>query len=105
MQKVTMISVKYVFAFLALSITFVASAPRRTYSKSVNIPEKALLEAIFNDTMKIGNGREFVRWNGEDNVCYDELGCFDSRNGVFSYIGELPYSPEQINTKFTLFTR
>lgn len=36
-------------------------------------------------------------------VCYGELGCFED-SGPFGYIDMLPQSPEEIDTKFYVFS-
>lgn len=36
-------------------------------------------------------------------VCYGELGCFED-SGPFGYIDMLPNSPEEIDTKFYVFS-
>ncbi|CAG7822757.1 unnamed protein product, partial [Allacma fusca] len=40
----------------------------------------------------------------EEIVCYGELGCFRDE-GPFDYLDMLPSPPEEIGTKFLLFTR
>lgn len=36
-------------------------------------------------------------------VCYGDLGCFED-SGPFGYIDMLPQSPEEIDTKFYVFS-
>ncbi|KAA0203368.1 hypothetical protein HAZT_HAZT002216 [Hyalella azteca] len=50
---------------------------------------------------KLRNGR--VK-RDEEMVCYKDLGCFRD-DGAFDYLDVLPSPPEEINTKFLLFTR
>ncbi|XP_068220718.1 uncharacterized protein [Palaemon carinicauda] len=51
--------------------------------------------------MKKG-GRRIKR--DEERVCYKDLGCFWDE-GPFDYLDMLPSPPEEINTRFLLFTR
>ncbi|XP_077563912.1 pancreatic triacylglycerol lipase-like [Haemaphysalis longicornis] len=40
----------------------------------------------------------------DEKVCYDYVGCFDRLGGKFSHFVGFPASPEQVGTKFLLFS-
>jgi triacylglycerol lipase len=56
------------------------------------------------DSMHQWKHRSKHRQKREANVvCYGDLGCFED-NGPFGYIDMLPNSPEEIDTKFYVFS-
>ena len=63
------------------------------------------LEVIYNDVESLKNPNVPIIPRGECTECYNELGCFDKCKGVLSHAGELPLSPDEISTRFTLYSR
>ena len=78
---------------------------------SMSFENGAILEAmmvlkmIHEDVERIKNEARVKFPVAECTACYAGLDCFDKCSGAFGYIGELPQSPEQISTRFTLYSR
>ncbi|XP_037778198.1 uncharacterized protein LOC119574971 [Penaeus monodon] len=75
------------------------------------VEDLKILEAVvtsmaqweFNQLQKKLNGKRRVK-RDEEVVCYKDLGCFRDE-GPFDYLDMLPSPPEEINTRFLLYTR
>ncbi|XP_047490566.1 uncharacterized protein LOC125040101 isoform X2 [Penaeus chinensis] len=63
----------------------------------------SMAEWEFNQLQKKLNGKRRVK-RDEEVVCYKDLGCFRDE-GPFDYLDMLPSPPEEINTRFLLYTR
>ncbi|GLV35847.1 uncharacterized protein CBL_09914 [Carabus blaptoides fortunei] len=61
---------------------------------------KAVQDSMLEWTARHNNRSRHKR--AESNICYPELGCFES-TGSFSYLETLPSPPEEISTTFLLY--
>lgn len=63
------------------------------------------LEAIQKDAERIRNRTSIRVPRAECSECYGELDCFDMCKGILNHIRELPQTPDEISTQFTLYSR
>ncbi|XP_064607037.1 pancreatic lipase-related protein 2-like [Liolophura sinensis] len=65
----------------------------------------ALSTAVYFTATFLNLGLIYALFSGKNNVCYDNLGCFDTSSPFDNAWKYLPQSPESVNVNFKLYTR
>ena len=75
-----------------------------TISRNENEEDLKIIKAVQDSMIQWKNRQLNHRHKRETNVvCYGDLGCFED-SGVFGSFDMLPQSPEEIDTKFFIFS-
>lgn len=92
------------FAFLSVTLLVNAGIALPLVSETF-YRDSEILQTMHDDVEGV---KEMYRIDASDeecSVCYEELGCFDKCVGVFNFTHILPYSPKEISTRFTIYSR